>query len=114
VNTRLDMQLYACVVLVVVSLSQHHPRQTTAAIKAFQLSTGLVVDGIAGPKTKKQVTAPKFDNAKHGGDVQLKPLTQRNYLWELEEVPGYLDLAQVGLSAAMVDGSASHRTRAMT
>jgi hypothetical protein len=45
------MQLYACVVLVVVSLSQHHPRQTTAAIKAFQLSTGLVVDGIAGPKT---------------------------------------------------------------
>ena len=53
------------------------------------------MDGIAGPKTKKQVTAPKFDNAKQGGDVQLKPLTQRNYLWELEDVPGYLDLAQV-------------------
>ena len=82
--------------------------QTVAAIRAFQQATGLVVDGIAGQKTKAKVVAPQFDADAHvtrqSDRVGLaakdadKPTFKRGdtVTWSLDlPVPGYLDQAKL-------------------
>ena len=82
--------------------------QTVAAIRAFQQATGLVVDGIAGQKTKAKVVAPQFDTDAHitrqSDRVGLaakdadKPTFKRGdtVTWSLDlPVPGYLDQAKL-------------------
>ena len=78
---------------------------TVAAIKAFQAAAGMVVDGVAGPKTKAQVVAPQFDSEKHTADAEEAASFQRgdHVTWSvIGGLPGYLkqEAASAELQAA--------------
>jgi peptidoglycan hydrolase-like protein with peptidoglycan-binding domain len=95
---------------------------TVSAIKAFQRATGLLEDGIAGPITKRQVTAPTFDrrpHAGHGPAAAGGPFARGDTVrWGIGDAPGYMASAPVrgpGLALRQYSsegrGSETHRGR---
>ena len=69
--------------------------RTESAVKAFQKDNGLVVDGIAGSKTKAKL------------EEKLKPKSQSSNVKELQTI-----LNQIGIDVGKADGIAGPKTTA--
>ena len=69
--------------------------RTESAVKAFQRANGLAVDGIVGPKTRKEL------------NEKLKPKAQSGNIKELQTI-----LNQLGIDVGKTDGIEGSKTRA--